>query len=444
MAVEIVIPVLGISVTKGKIVEWLKQEGQSVEKGEVLFIVETEKVTTEVESPASGVVAKILHGPGADLPSGTVIGYIVPEGEALPADFADGLAAAGPTEAGPDQTPEAPKTAEPAPPAGQTDKVRAMPAARWAAREMGLDLRTVAGTGPDGVILKKDVVAAGKAAPTGPKIAASPTARSMAVAEGVELDRLQGSGVRGKIVKADVAAHLKKGPQLGDVVPMSSMRQVIARHLSESAFGAPHITVFGEICLDELLALRDRVAQPIHDRYGVKPSVNDFLIKAVALNIVDRPMFNAQLVGEEIRIMPEVNVGLAAATDDGLIVPAVAQADLQGVVGIARQRQDLVDRARRGKLTLEEIERGTFTISSLAGFDVFAFTAIINPPQCAILSVGKTQDKLKLANGEIVAQKTAVFGLSVDHRILDGAAAAGFLEGLKDKLENPTVTFMHL
>lgn len=442
MAVEIVIPVLGISVTKGKIVEWLKQEGQTVEKGEVLLIVETEKVTTEVESPASGVVAKILHGPGADLPSGTVIGYIAQEGEALPDDFADDLAAAAPAESGPGQLPKEPEAVKPAPPPGQADKVRAMPAARWAAREMGLDLRTVAGTGPDGVILKKDVADA--AAKTGPKIAASPTARSMAAAEGVELDRLQGSGVRGKIVKADVAAHLKKGPQLGDVVPMSSMRQVIARRLSESAFGAPHITVFSEICLDELLALRERVAQPIHDRYGIKPSVNDFLIKAVALNIIDQPMFNAQLIGDEIRIRPEVNIGLAAATDDGLIVPAVARADLEGIVGIARQRQDLVARARQGKLTLEEIERGTFTISSLAGFDVFAFTAIINPPQCAILSIGQTQDKLHLADGEVIAQKTAVFGLSVDHRLLDGAAAAGFLEGLKEKLENPTATFMHL
>ena len=178
-----------------------------------------------------------------------------------------------------------------------------MPAARRAARELGIDLTVVAGTGPDGVILKKDVLASA-AEPSAPKINASPTARSMAAVEGVELDRLQGSGGSGPDRQGRCGRSSEERPQLGDVIPMSSMRQVIARRLSESAFGAPHITVFSEICLDELLALRDQVAGTIQDRYGIKPSVNDFLIKAVALNIVDQPMFNAQLAGEEIRSGP--------------------------------------------------------------------------------------------------------------------------------------------
>jgi pyruvate dehydrogenase E2 component (dihydrolipoamide acetyltransferase) len=162
----------------------------------------------------------------------------------------------------------------------------------------------------------------------------------------------------------------------------------------------------------------------------------------VALNLVDFPLLNAMLTGEEIHIMPDINIGLAVSIEEGLIVPAIPQADELGLGQIALMRADLVDRARAGKLKLEEMERGTFTISSLAQYDVVFFTAILNPPQSGILSIGKTCEHLALKEGQVVAQQVARFGLSVDHRIVDGAVAAAFLHSLKNQLENPTFTFM--
>ena len=176
----------------------------------------------------------------------------------------------------------------------------------------------------------------------------------------------------------------------------------------------------------------------------MRPSINDFLIKAVALNILDFPMLNAQVKGEEIRIMPEVNVGLAVAVAEGLIVPAIARADRAGLVDIVRQRADLVERARKGRLTLAEMERGTFTVSSLATYDITHFTAILNPPQSGILSVGKLDEKLVMVDGQVRVKRITTFGLSVDHRIIDGAVAADFLQNLKWKIEKPAFTFLAL
>jgi len=225
---------------------------------------------------------------------------------------------------------------------------------------------------------------------------------------------------------------------------MSSVRKVIARRMSESAFTAPHIYFFTEVWLDPLLDFRKMVLSDFEKHFNLRPSINDFLIKAVALNILDFPMLNAQLKGEEIHIMPEINMGVAVAVAEGLIVPAVPNADRIGIVEIARQRADLVGRAREGKLTLPEMERGTFTISSLARYDITHFTAILNPPQSGILSIGKTDEKLVMIEGQVRVRRVAQFGLSVDHRIIDGAVAADFLQNLKWKLERPSFTFMSL
>jgi pyruvate dehydrogenase E2 component (dihydrolipoamide acetyltransferase) len=225
---------------------------------------------------------------------------------------------------------------------------------------------------------------------------------------------------------------------------MSSVRKVIARRMSESAFTAPHIYFFTEVWMEPLMEFREKVVPDFEKHFGVRPSVNDFLIKAVALNILDFPMLNAQVKGDEIRIMPEINVGLAVAVPEGLIVPAIAQADRAGLVDIVRQRTDLVERARKGRLSLAEMERGTFTISSLATYDITHFTAILNPPQSGILSVGKLDEKLAMVDGQVRVKRITRFGLSVDHRIIDGAVAADFLQNLKWKLEKPAFTFLAL
>ncbi len=230
----------------------------------------------------------------------------------------------------------------------------------------------------------------------------------------------------------------------GQAVPMSQMRKVIAKRMAQSAFTAPHIYFFTDVKMDKLSQLQEKILPDFEKQFKVRVSINDFFIKAVALTIKEFPLLNAMVKGEEIYIMPDINIGLAIAMEEGLIVPAIPQADQLGLGRLAQMRSDLIERARTGKLKIEEIERGTFTISSLAQFDITFFTAILNPPQSGILSIGKTCDHLALKDGQVILKKIARLGLSVDHRIIDGAVAAAFLQSLKNKLENPTYTFMHL
>ncbi len=464
MAVEVVLPMLGITVERGKIVEWLKKEGDRVEKGEIIFIVEVEKATTEVESPASGILAKILIPVGVEAPILSVAAIITAPGEALPAKYETAQPSAAPVKAEPaaalagtpdalsrgtpDAVTEATPKEAPVVRAAVPGIVTAMPAARHMAKERGIDLASIKGTGPDGVILVRDVEAAGAAAPREAQVRVSTLARKLAEKEGVPLERVEGTGVRGRIMRADVSAHVERavapGRQFGAKIPMSTVRKVIGRRMSESAFTAPHIYFFTDVCMDPLLEFREKVIADFEKHFSLRPSINDFLIKAVALNILDFPMLNGQVKGEEIHILPDINVGLAVAMEEGLVVPAIAQADRIGLVEIIRQRADLVERARKGRLTLAEMERGTFTVSSLAQFDITHFTAILNPPQSGILSVGKTDEKLVLIDGQVRVKRVTMFGLSVDHRIIDGAVAADFLQNLKWKLERPAFTFLAL
>ena len=228
----------------------------------------------------------------------------------------------------------------------------------------------------------------------------------------------------------------------GKTIPMTQMRKVIAKRMAQSAFTAPHIYFFTDVEMDRMIRLRDEIAAEFEGAFGVRVSINDFLIKAVALAIRDFPLLNGTVRGEEVFIHPDINVGLAVAIEEGLIVPAIPQADRAGLGRIARMRSDLVERARTGKLKMEEIERGTFTLSSLAQYEITFFTAILNPPQSGILSVGKTVEQLALKDGQVVSKRVARLGLSVDHRIIDGAVAAAFMQSLKKRLESPTFTFM--
>jgi pyruvate dehydrogenase E2 component (dihydrolipoamide acetyltransferase) len=230
---------------------------------------------------------------------------------------------------------------------------------------------------------------------------------------------------------------------LGQVIPMTSMRKVIARRMVQSKFTAPHIYFFNDVDMGKLTALREEIVSDFEKYEGIRISMNDFIIKAVALTLREYPLLNAMVSGEEIRIFPEINVGLAVAMDDGLIVPAIPRADQLGLREIALYRSDLVERARLGKLTLEEMERGTFTVSSLAQFDITFFTAILNPPQSGILTLGKMEERPVVKEGQVVVRKVIRQGLSVDHRIVDGAVAAQFLQSLKQKLENPYYAFLN-
>ena len=452
MAIEVVLPMLGITVERGTIIEWLKKEGDQVEKGEIIFVVEVEKATTEVESPASGILAKILVPVNLEVPVLTPVAVITEPGEQLPEEYSS--APPSPPPAAEQVSSAAPAAEEAAAPAGEArpagGPVKAVPAARKMAAERNIDIGVLIGTGPEGVILLRDVEAySGEraAAPVSPPdVSVSPLARQLAEEKGVPLDRIEGTGVRGRIMREDVErAAAQPSPATcgpAEIVVMSTMRRVIARRMSESCFTAPHIYFFTDVTMDHLLAYRKSVLTDFENKFDLRPSVNDFLIKAVSLNLNEFPIVNAQLHGEEIHLMPDINVCLAVALDEGLIVPALYRTDQAGLSEIVRQRTDLVERARLGKLTIEEMERGTFTISSLAQYDLTSFTAIINPPQSGILSVGRTREELYMDNGQVKVRKTATLGLSVDHRVIDGAVAADFLQNLKWKLERPAFTFM--
>jgi pyruvate dehydrogenase E2 component (dihydrolipoamide acetyltransferase) len=344
---------------------------------------------------------------------------------------------------------------------GRTETGRAVPAARWRAKREGIDLSLVKGSGPGGVVLVKDLEgfkvtrSIQEETLKEQRVRASTLARKLAEREGVALESVEGSGTRGRVMMADVeraaqssglegATEGKEGSLFGKAIPMTKMRKVIAKRMAQSAFSAPHIYFFTDVEMDRLNQLREEIVGEFEKRYKVRISVNDFLIKAVALTLTDYPMLNAMVRGEEIYVHPEINVGLAVAMEEGLIVPAITRADRAGLGKIAQMRADLVERARTGKLKMEEIERGTFTISSLAQFEITFFTAILNPPQSGILSVGKTVDQLALKDGQVTSKKVARLGLSVDHRIIDGAVAAGFLQSLKKRLEAPSLTFMNL
>jgi pyruvate dehydrogenase E2 component (dihydrolipoamide acetyltransferase) len=324
------------------------------------------------------------------------------------------------------------------------------------AQKKGLDLSLVRGSGPGGIILVKDVenfritqkVAEKK---TGrERIPTSSLARKLAEKKGLSLEAVEGTGIRGRIVMGDVIKAFKKPVFLsekaifGHTIPMTQMRKVIAKRMAQSAFTAPHIYFFNDVEMDKLNQFREEILPDFEKQFKIRISINDFFIKAVALTIREFPVLNAMVKGEEIYVMPDINVGLAVALKEGLIVPAIPKADQLGLGEIAHMRVDLVDRAKAGKLKVEEIERGTFTISSLAQFDINFFTAILNPPQSGILTIGKTCDHLVLKEGQVIVKKIAHFGLSVDHRIVDGAVAAAFLQSLKNRLENPTLTFVHL
>jgi len=333
-------------------------------------------------------------------------------------------------------------------------QLEAVPAARFLARDMGLDLSLIPGSGPGGCILRKDVEAfaanQGEAAPVAQAGGSATTlARKLAQREGLDLAGVSGTGRRGRITKDDVLRALASAPAgpgspAGQTVPATGMRKTIARRLSASAFTAPHIYFFSDIKMDNLLGLYGDIKQEILEQYQVKISVNDLLIKAVALTLEEFPYINASFDGENIQLWAEVNIGLAVALDEGLIVPAIARANKEAIWDIAAQRQDLVERARQRKLQGPEIERGTFTISSLAQYEISHFTAIINPPQSAILSVGQTSERVVVEKGQMVVRRIATMGLAVDHRLVDGAVAARFLTSLKKKLERPALMFLQL
>jgi pyruvate dehydrogenase E2 component (dihydrolipoamide acetyltransferase) len=433
MATEVIIPALGVVVESVKITRWLKKEGDPVTKGDPLIEIESEKVSTEIVAPASGILGPLLYPEGAEVPITKIVTVVLAKGEPLPDWFLrekETVQKGAPAPAG--EAVSSPQAEKPMIP------VKAAPAARKLAEKKGVDLSKVTPTGPHGTVMIKDVEAylASTPEPVAEKAAkATPVARKVAEDLKIPLAGVPGTGIQGRVMKAQEEGIW------GKVIPMNSKRQVIARRMAQSAFTAPHIYFFTDVNMEGVIHLRDSIMEDFEKAFGVRISINDFLIKAVALAIREFPLLNSRIQGEkEVYVNPEINIGLAVALDDGLIVPAIPRADRMGLGEIARLRSDLVARARLGKLTHEEIDRGTFTVSSLANFDINFF----NPPQSGILSVGKMQEQLYMEKGEVKTKKITQLGLSVDHRIIDGVLAAQFLQKTKKNLENPYYSFLNL
>ncbi|MEJ5375443.1 MAG: 2-oxo acid dehydrogenase subunit E2 [bacterium] len=331
--------------------------------------------------------------------------------------------------------------------------VPAVPAARWKAKAQGVDLAQLKGSGPGGTVLLKDLPGEASKSSLGSR-RISPVAKKLAELLGISLESLARKGSTDRIMLEDViraARELAGQRSLAEealpqprAIPLDPMRKAISRRMTQSAQTAPHIHLFCEVEMDRLEELREELLPLVLEKEGVKLSINDLIIKATALTLREFPMLNATLKEDEILVAPEINVGLAVALPNGLVVPAIPRADRLGLGQIARIRSDLVERARAGRLKLEEMERGSFTISSLASYQVVFFTAVLNPPQSGLLTVGSTREEPFSRQGNVAWRKVARMGLSADHRIVDGAMGAQFLQSLKARLERPAASLMHL
>lgn len=406
MATDVKLPRLGQGMESGVIVRWLKSEGEPVAKGEPLYELDTDKVTQEVESELAGVLTKIVV-PEGDVEVGATVAVIEPDGGESAG--ADSTRQPSTPIAEPDAPPksEAPDSSSVGATAGRADaaapaRLKASPLARRMARERGVDLASLQGTGPEGRILADDVERAGAAVPAAPSAApAAPPAGEV------------------------------------EVVPLTSIRKTIARRLTE-AWSAPVFQLGVSADMTEVLALREQLVERLADG-DTKPTVNDVLVKLAGAALMRHIPVNATFTGEEIQRHPNAHVGIAVAAPQGLVVPVIRDADRRTVQEIARARADLVGRARDSKLTLQDMEGGTFTISNLGMFGVEQFTAVLNPPQVAILAVGAVKEEPVVTDGELEIAPILRMMLTCDHRAIDGADGAQFLQTLVALIEQPAL-----
>jgi len=363
LVTKVLMPRLSLTMKEGTVVQWFKKEGDTVNKGEPLVEVLTEKVTYDIEAPVAGVLRKILALEGVEIPVAEVLGVIT----ALDEQITEEIAA------------ETPKKEL------EEERILASPAAKRLAKEYGIDIAQVRGSGPEGRIVEEDV--------------------------------------------KKFAEQSKVGPRVREAIPLTGIRKTAAERVTLSAKTAPHSTITMEV--DMTNASRFREEKQV--------SYTDILVKAVAKALAEHRIVNSTLVGEQIKVFEDINVGVAVATEKGLVVPVAHNADKKSLKEIASTLNDLVEKARASKLSKEELTGGTFTITNLGMFGVEIFTPIINPPETAILGVGKVTEKPAVVNKEITVKPMMYLSLSYDHRVIDGAPAAQFLQKVKQYLENPHV-----
>ena len=425
MPTNVIMPALELAQETGKVLRWMKAPGDTVRKGEPIVEIETDKVTVEIEAPASGILSSVTAQEGDVVPVGQTIALIAAAGEVATA------ATLSPVGRGQGE-------------GARAEGIKASPLARRIAEEHGVDLARIKTA--SGKIEKADVLAFVESQKvTAPGngaavrlVAASPKARRLAVERGVELGAVRGSGPGGAVLTVDVPVApvatpplTLPSPQRGEGV--STVWRIIAERMTASWTTAPHFYLVREVNVARLVAWLGTARK----QTGARITYTDLLVKLVAATLAQHPRVNVSWKDGALERHAEINIGLAVALEDGLVVPVIARADTLGLKDIATRREDLVARAQAGKLRPADIQGGVFTISNLGMYGVDAFSAIVNPPQAAILAVGRIADRVVPVNGQPAVQPTMTLTLSCDHRALDGARGAQFLGALADLIEEP-------
>ncbi len=397
MATDVIMPALGVAQETGILVNWLKAEGESVAKGEPIMEVETDKATVEVESPASGILASVSASPGQTIPVGQTMAVILAPGESL-AGRSEGPPSQPRAQASPAasiKTPTAPAASSAPPPTDHPGRIAASPAARRIAREKGIDLASLKGSGPGGSIIAEDVLCAGEK----------------------------------QVPKAATGAMAEQ-----QTVPLTPMRRIVGQRMTQSKQSAPHFYVNMDIDMSAVAKIR---AQRKETGEKVIPSINDFIIRACAQALKNFPSMNATYTDQGIQLLSDINIGMAVALEEGLVVPVIRNTDRLTLEQLARASRELIEKAQNKKLLPQDYEGGTFTVSNLGMFGVESFVAIINPPQCAILAAGQVAPRVVPDSEGIAVRSMMTVTLSADHRVVDGAIAARFLQEVKQRLEDP-------
>jgi len=409
----VLMPKLGLTMEEGRIVEWKKDEGDRIARKEILYVVETEKITYDVESPETGILGRIVVKKGETVKVGAVVAYILLPGEdALDINSGQETGTLADARVGLGKTEQiAGITKPPAEEAGK--RIKVSPVARRLAEEHGIFLGRIQGTGPGERIVRKDILDA--------------------IEERRAVERAANPGAERNAAKAD--------PDM-EIVGLSAMRQVIARRMSHSFNTAPHIYFTVETDAANLIRLREDLLPHVERKCGGRLSITDLLIKITAHVLQEFPMANASWTEEGIRVFRKINIGLATALDEGLLVPVIREADKKSLYEITSIRTDITRRARERKIDPDEISGGTFTLSSLGMFGIDFFNAIINPPESAILAIGAIKEKPAVRNGEIVIRPLMYMTFTGDHRVLDGAYAARVLQRLKELVEAPLLSLL--
>jgi pyruvate dehydrogenase E2 component (dihydrolipoamide acetyltransferase) len=458
MPFEITMPQLGLTMEKGTIVEWLVATGDLVTPGQEILQVETDKAVVAVEVHQEGTIARILVQAGEQVPVGSVLAVGVAPGEDLPAGWQPERSA--PAEAIRRESKEDGTAARESLPRRAGERVQASWKARNLARQAGLDLRTVEGSGPGGRVVAKDVsrmhaalAAAPTVSPSPAAVRATPVAANLAAALGLDLTAITGSGPQGQITQADVldraAAIIRQKtaavrsaehplPEVAATIPLRGVRKIVSEGMAASVHTSARVTLLREVIASELIALRERF-----EHRGVSVSYNDLLIQICATALREHPEANARMGDGAIEHLNQINVGLAVDTERGLLVPVVRDADRLTIPEIAVESARLIERARTGKSLPDDLAGGTFTITNLGMFGVEGFTPVINLPECCILGVGRIVRKPVACDDDtVVVRPMVTLSLVFDHRVIDGAPAARFLDRIAELIEDPMLLFV--